>query len=165
MVRGNFVVLRSETRYDCVFRYFDGSPVLWIEEQWPKYASYWTKSCLQFSDGTSVIGTSSDANEKAVRNFAIIRPDGIKRSTFEHEDVCSIAIFADEIVITSTTIGVKKIWSRDGKFIIETRKGPIYPTLLPYAGSNLWEMSLFNNQIKAIHVWVLRQTQLKYGMN
>ncbi len=133
--------------------YFDGSPVPWIEEQWPKYASYWTKFCLQFSDGTSVIGTSSDANEKTVRNFAIVGPDGIKRNTFEHEDVCSIAILADEIVITSTTIGVKKIWSRDGKFITETRKGSIYPTLFPDAGGNLWEMSLFNNQIKAIHVW------------
>jgi len=108
IVRGNFVVLRSETRHDCVFRYFDGSPVPWIEEQWPKYASYWTKFCLRFSDGTSVIGTLSDANKKTVRNFAIVGPDGVKRSTFEHEDVCNIAILADDIVITSTTIDVKK---------------------------------------------------------
>ncbi len=115
MVLGNLVAPRPEATRDCEFLYFDGSPVGWIKNQWPKYAYYWTKFSSQFGDGTNIIGSSSDANERTVRNFTIIGPDGTRKSTFEHEEACSVAILADTFAVTSTVIGVKKIWSRDGK--------------------------------------------------
>ena len=146
MVLGNLVVLRSEATRDCEFLYFDGSPVGWIKNQW-------TKFCSQFGDGTNVIGSSSDANERTVRNFTIIGPDGTRKSTFEHEDACSVAILADTFVVTSTVIGVKKIWSKDGNYIAETRRGSICPALFADADGKLWEISSFGNEIMAIHVW------------